>query len=265
VPEGPAPELKLLIEEVQARSARAKTEFQAAEKVRKLVEAVAEAWPTRPALAAALLSKESDALEALPADDQVRRDLRELWTAAQTAAKAAASDLVRVIPQGLESKGLHIDSESRHPRYSVASHLVELEIQTDKMVGLIRPRHGDVIKEPLDPAAVIERVAAEHARLVERPFDAAAFHKGIEAAIRKSGKAGDAVPVRKIAQAMVTSGKPKLDEFAVDLGRLLSHDEYENQPTLKVNHTRDVDRGLLLFGLEQGGYVGSMEIRGGSE
>ena len=42
------------------------------------------------------------------------------------------------------------------------------------------------------------------------------------------------------------------------VGRLLGSSGADG---LSVTHTRDTDKGLLLYGLEQGGYVGSIDVK----
>ena len=239
-----------------------KQRLAAAERLRKLLEGVVSALPERPALALSWLQKERATLDEIE-DAELKLMLRDLRTECTTRTQEAASDVIRSFPQELEDRGVSVDSTSRHPRYSVERRLVDVELDTRKYVAVIRPRHGDVIREPLDPGAVAARVRSECARLLERPFDGRAFLKkltGAHAVLSKPvrGEAATAVMVRDLAVQMAKPAKPRLDEFAIDLGRLLTGPAGES---LTPSHTRDTDKGLLLYGLEQGGYIGSVDVR----
>ena len=229
------------------------------EQSRKLAEQVHAAWPLRPALAWSLLQKAQSHLGSLPQDDAVRQRLEPYVAASRAAADIQLQDLVRTIPTALAARGAEVDGASRFPRFSLSDHLVELELDPTKLRATIRPRHGSPTHHPLDVDAVADAVVAERERLLGRPWDAATFLQAVTAAATDAGTVP--APVREIARA-VTGKKPRLDEFAVDLGRLIKDpllDTHNKQ--LVVTHTRDVERGLLLYGLEQGGYVGTIEMK----
>jgi hypothetical protein len=239
-----------------------KQQLTAAERLRKLLEGLLSAVDERPALALSLLEKDRVTVDEA-ADEELKRNLRALWASCAKRTEESVRDVTRTFPQELTDRGLVIDSGSRHPRYSVAQRLLEVELDTRKLVAVIRPRHGDAVREPLDSSAVAERVKAECSRLLDRPFDHKAFLKRLTAAHAvlakpRKGEPVAAVMLRDLAAEMAKPAKPKLDEFAVDLGRLLAG---EGGQSLQPSHTRDTNRGLLLYGLEQGGYVGSIDIR----
>lgn len=258
-PEFDIPSLRAAVGE---RCARAKLLAQQADKLRKLFEAVAEAWPERPALTNALLTRERTTWGDLEEGDPVRGFLARIAQQAPGAARSALSDLVRRMPDALQARGLTIDASSRHPRYSLHKHLLELELQPEKLVAIVRPRHGDVIREPLDPEAVVDVIYSEYKRLTGRVFEAEKFAGDLEKAVKTIDGGEGGVPVREAAHAMVKSTKARLDEFAVDLGRLLSEPASQKQASrFSVEHTRDTSKGLMLLGLETGGYVGSISLR----
>lgn len=246
-----------------AEAASLKERLQAVERLRKLLDGVVAAQENRPALTLQLLEKDRAAIEEAATDEE-REVLRQLWTECAERTQQASRDAVKTFPARLEARHLAIDPSSRHPRYSVDNRLLDVELDARKHVAVIRPRHGDPVREALDPEAVADRVKAERDRLLERPFDAKAFMKKLTAAHAtlskpKKGAPPPTVMVRDLAAQMAKPAKPKLDEFAVDLGRLLTQGEAAHG--LQANHTRDTDKGLLLYGLEQGGYVGSIDMR----
>ncbi len=239
-----------------------KHRLQSAERLRGLLDGVVGALLDRPAFCLSLLEKEKSVTDT--ADEALKSSLRDVWRECAERTQAASRELVRTFPDQLEELGLTVDDSSRHPRYSVGQRLVDVELDTRGYLAVIRPRHGQVVREPLDPAYVAARVRDECQRLLDRPFDERAFLKKLRAAYAVLSKPKKGVPitavlVRDLATQIAKPGKPKLDEFAVDLGRLLTSGSGQ---ALLASHTRDTDKGLLLYGLEQGGYVGSIEIRG---
>lgn len=256
-----------LLAEVTREATQAKEEYQVRERRRKAVAALVEAAPDRPALALVLLRKSRELLQ--EAGTEARRAwLAELERDCAARAASAVAALDRELPVALQERELRIDAGSRHPRYAVDNHTVSLEVDTRKLTAKITPRNGDVIREPLDPAAVADRVKAERDRLLGREFQAEAFYVALRTsytAIRQSGSTlgQGRVGVRDLAAHMAGAGKPRLDEFAVDLGRLLHETRLldEQGEQLVVTQTRDTGKGLLLHGMEQGGYVGSVEMR----
>lgn len=240
-----------------------KQRLQRAERFRKLLDNVAALRQERPALTLQLLEKDREVSAEL-GSSELGEALRRIWSDCAERTQQATRESVKSFPGELEARGLAIDASSRHPRYSVENRLLDVELDTRKHSAVIRPRHGDVVREPFDPAAVADRVKVERDRLLDRPFDAATFMKRLAAAHTalakpKKGAAPPSVMVRDLAAQMSKPAKPRLDEFAVDLGRLLTSGGAAEG--IQVNHTRDTDKGLLLYGLEQGGYVGGIDLR----
>lgn len=231
--------------------------LEAAEQWEKLLSAVDEKASDRPAEVCALLTKQSDLVRAYEsADAEAVVALRAAYVECTERAQALARDSVRVFPEAVQEFGVPIDSSSRHPRYTFAGHAIEVELDQRALTATIAVRHGDKAKVPLDIAAVAERVRDEHRRLFDREWKPAAFLSQVKKAYKPLAKKGDAVLLRDIAASMSKPKKPRLDEFAVDMGRLLQDPILEDsRPRLSVQHTRDTRKGLLLHGLERGGYV----------
>lgn len=239
-------------------AAELKRAHERAERWRKLLDAVAGAADERPAWTAAALSRAQSLIKDHETEygDAVAA-LRALWQDCQQRAKAAVADSVRTFPDGAETAGLKLDSSSRHPRYSFDSHAIDVELVERELVARIDVRHGERVKEPLDVPSVVDRVLAEHRRLFERPWKAEEFLTQLYEAYQRHQHASEGVSLRQLATTMAGKGKRvRLDEFAVDLGRLVRDPAILTSPVkITTNQTRDTEHGLLLHGLEHGGYV----------
>ena len=117
---------------------------------------------------------------------------------------------------------------------------------------------------PLDATDVADLIAAEYERLLRRPLDADAF-----AAVLREGYASrrKAEPNRPVWLAdLAPTGKNgqrvRLDEFVVDVGRLVNeHADACTALGLNLHATRDEDHGVVVYGLERGGLVGFVEMK----
>lgn len=240
-----------------------RAELDSLEKWRRLLDAVAEGVEQRPAATAALLGKSQDLIRSREeTEPETVADLRRVWQSCQQLARERAHDSVRTFAEAADSAALAIDPTSRHPKYTFDDHFIEVELLERDLTAVIDIRHGDRIREPLDVPVVIERVKAEHDRLFGRPWNRNAFIKQLQQAYKRKRGGSDGAELRDLANAMSKGTKKvRLDEFAVDLSRLL-HDKDVGSAGVRIatNQTRDTKRGLLLPGLERGGYVLSLTM-----
>ena len=75
--------------------------------------------------------------------------------------------------------------------------------------------------------------------------------------------AGNDLPIRRVANRLSKNWNHfRYDEFNVDLGNLVrSGQTLIDSTRLHLFHTRDTKRGMLLYGLESGGYVDLISFR----
>ena len=154
------------------------------------------------------------------------------------------------------------DRGSRHPRYSFAEGLITVELDDRNLVAKLTTRHGASTTVPLDARTISSQVAEQQQRLAARPFDAGSFLRALYDAyeeIRVENKAapGEDQRLPEVLKRLQRSQDAQLDELLVDLGRLLRGDTPQIEGRrLRIGHTRRDKDGVLVPGLEDGGYLG---------
>src|SRR5262249_9797172 len=105
-------------------------------------------------------------------------------------------------------------------------------------------------------------------RLFDRSLDSKRFLAGLRRAYRavlkeEKRKMGDEVPLRRVSNRLGKNWKSlSMDEFNVDLARIVKSGELAIEgERMHLNHTRDTRMGILLHGLEAGGYVGFISFK----
>lgn len=239
-----------------AEISRLKQAIDDEEKWRKLLETVLADVPEAPAAVCDLLTKQGEVLRRREdRDPQLVSSLRDLYRQCSERALASAKDSVRLFTAAAETAGLQFDSSSRHPRYSLYDHALEVELDERGLKATLSVRQGEKIRMPLDVAPLVRRLKEEHDRLFARDWRPEVFLSSLKKAYKPLAKKGDKVLLRDLAASMSKPKKPRLDEFSVDLGRLLRDPVVEDGPTkVSVDQTRDTKNGLLLHGLQQSGY-----------
>lgn len=187
--------------------------------------------------------------------------------AAYRHAKEEASALFRRFPavlhQALQAEGITIDPDSRHPRYTLRSRFLLLDIDDQLRMARISTTEGQIAEMAADVEAIVQRLKSEISRLFERKFNGTALHRAIRkqylAAVKSLKQPdGAGVPIRQIMQRMVKRSKAyRRDELLVDLACLVNegplvHGGYR----LDLQQTRDTKEGVLLAGDAGRGYVG---------
>lgn len=203
------------------------------------------------------------------AHDPIWAQLDSLRGEAHASVAAAARSLGRTFPEAARQAGLVIDSSSRHPRYTFRNGFVRLELDEKRLVAKLQSREGEEREYGLDLDRIVGVLRDEISRLFERKFKPEAFlrslHTAYSAALRAENLAeGTEVPIRKITHRLGKNlNRFSADEFNVDLAQAIQsgHTTVDGRQ-LHLNHTRNTRQGMLLHGLEQGGYVGFISFKG---
>jgi hypothetical protein len=201
-------------------------------------------------------------------DESAERILRDVRESCERQAREAASRFGRVFPEAARSAGLHIDTTSRHPRYTFEQGFIHVEVNERQFTAKVATRDGDEAIVGLDVTPLVERVKAERSRLFDREFQPDALLQSIYraylAVLRAEDRAeGEEVPLRRLTNRLSKNlNRFAADEFNVDLSRLIrSSNLVVSGHRLQINHTRNMRQGMLLQGLEQGGYVGFISFK----
>ena len=168
----------------------------------------------------------------------------------------------------MREAGLQIDSTSRHPTYTFNQGFLRAELDDRKFTARVVPRDGNELVVGLDLGLVVETLRSEQTRLFGRELDAHAFLRSLytayAAVLRAEGRSeGDEVPLRRVTNRLAKNlNRFAADEFNIDLSRLVQRgDLLVEGKRLHLNHTRDRRQGMLLHGLESGGYVGFVSFK----
>lgn len=257
---------------VQEQAARAKDAEAAARarlaqasRARKFWEALAGALDGgRPAAALLLARRAADHLGELGDAAPLLTAVRE---SAEQQAREQAATFERAFPAALHAAGVVLDPDARHPRYTFRDGFLRVTVDADAFTATIAPRDGHTMTMALDAEPLAAAVQAELDRLFGRSRESAAFlrclYEVYDAILTAEGlPAGSAVPLRKLtAQLAKRERRFAADEFNVDLGRLVAAGAAViDGQRLVLQHTRATSAGLLLCGLEQGGYAGFLSF-----
>jgi hypothetical protein len=187
-------------------------------------------------------------------------------------ARGKVTDSVRVLgrsfPEAARNAGLVIDPSSRHPRYTFQDGYVRLELDEKRLTARLSTREGEDRQYGLDLDLIVRVLKKEISGLFDRELKPEPFLKSLRtaysAALRAEGlPEGTEVPIRRVLHRLAKNlNRFSADEFNVDLARAVqsgqtSIDDYK----LHLNHTRNTRQGMLLHGLEQGGYVGFISFK----
>jgi hypothetical protein len=216
-----------------------------------------------------LLRREAEFLRDLQATDgETVQRLRNLGSEFRERTQSSVGRIAREFPPAARDAGIQIDSTSRHPTYTFHQGFVRLEMDERNFTAKVAPRDGNPIDFGLDVSLVVEIIRSEHARLFERQIDPQAFlrslHTAYTAVLRAEGRSeGDEIPLRRVTNRMAKNlNRFAADEFNIDLSLLVQRGELVvDGKRVHLNHTRDQRQGMLLHGLESGGYVGFISFK----
>ena len=201
-------------------------------------------------------------------DDATVQRLRELHRQLQQHTRSSVVRIAREFPAAARDVDIQIDSTSRHPSYTFNQGFLRLEMDERKLTAKVAPRDGNEVVVGLDLELVVETIRSEQTRLFEREVDAQSFLRSLNTAyaavLRTEGRLdGDEVPLRRVTNRLAKNlNHFAADEFNVDLSRLVQRgDLLVDGKRMYLNHTRDPRQGMLLNGLESGGYVGFISFK----
>lgn len=177
------------------------------------------------------------------------------------------SDLLRSFPDGAREAGLKLDASSRHPNYSLAQGFIRVEFDKSRLETRVLPRDGKKNVLGIDVPVVTKLLASEFTRLFLAHGDPNDFAKELvdayKTAITEAGCPGDNLEIRSVTSVMSRQKTFNADEFNVNLS-LLVRSKLAAELGLRLDHTRQTKNGILLWQLDDRGYVGyiSLGIRG---
>lgn len=215
--------------------------------------------------AAALLSlRREAATSAIGQEPDAAAGLLETVRAGvERQARAQAISFQRDFPAAVRAAGLAVDVVSRHPCYTVLDGFMRVTVDDDAFTARVAPRDGEEVVLGMDVVPLVEAVRREAARLLQRTFDPDVFLRRLRTAYEAERQeeeraAGEALPLRRVVARLSKEVRPfAADEFNIDLARLLrSGHTLVDGHRLHVQQTRHAKQGMLLYGLEHGGYTG---------
>jgi hypothetical protein len=194
--------------------------------------------------------------------------LQDLRIAAESRVAESSRSIGRVFPEAARAAGLVIDPASRHPKYTFGNGFVRLEVDEKRRTAAIETREGDRREYGLDVDLLVRMLRGELERLFGRGLNREQFLRSLytayAAALRVDGLAdGTEVPIRRVTHRLAKNlNKFALDEFNIDLAKTVQSGQTAiDGRKLHLNHTRNTRQGMLLAGMEQGGYVGLLSFK----
>ena len=198
---------------------------------------------------------DADILEALVADLEVR-------------ACANAAVFARAFPAALTDAGLTLDPGARHPRSALHDGFIRVDVDDAMLTATVAPRDGTAISLGMDLAPVVATLRRESDRLFGRTVDLEQLLRQLYDAYRAlleltEQQEGEDVPLRRLLKRL-SAEQHRLagDEFNVGLARLVQSGQVRiNGRWLRLMPTRSARQGMLLHGLEGGGYAGFLSFQ----
>lgn len=217
----------------------------------------------RPLHALALMEKhESFAREQC----QFGHDPWDEWNRVRKRAEEQAKRLLIRYPKLLEEACkdacLNLDMTSRHPAYTFDDGFFELKLD-GKGIAELFSYGRRFTRLPGDIEAVVAKLMEKRDALFGREFDPQKFLRQLRTSyahiLLPAGRPdGESVPIREIVERMTRKGaEHTIEEFVVDLSRLINYGPLEiDRRRLELEHTRDMEEGMLLHDVDTAGYIG---------
>jgi hypothetical protein len=219
----------------------------------------------------ALIEKEASLLRQMRnAGDPSIQAIEEIFRAAKGQADGLRYRLPKYLEDASKANSLHLDAESRHPRYSFYEGFFRVDVDDTKGIAKLSDNEGELAKFPADTGAIVSAIQREYARVFGRPFNGQSFIQKLRtqylAVLKKENLAdGTGLPIRSITRRLGKNEKGfRTDEFLLDLSRLVQEgptiiDGYQ----IDLQQTKDTNQGMLLHGQAGRGYVGFITFRKG--
>jgi hypothetical protein len=200
--------------------------------------------------------------------DPIVTTLEEMRADALERAREDAKNFGRAFPEAIRQAGIEPDKLSRHPRYTFRQGFIRVELDEREFTAKLVSRDGEEILLGMDVRPLVERLVAEEARIFRRQFQPDQLLRSIYTAYSASLKAerrseGDEIPLRRVTSRLAKNlNRFAADEFNVDLAQLIKCGKLVvDGRRMHLNHTRQIRQGMLLHGLEEGGYVGFISFK----
>ena len=211
-----------------------------------------------------LLEKQSQTLQKTAATNP---SILTILDNARLAAKSGADEIIKRFPAYIEESfreaKLPLDSDSRHPRYTIERKFFILEIDEKRRIAKLSDNEGRLAELPADIGAIVEAVQREHKRIFGRPFKGVEFLRQLRmqylAIVQKEKQLdGASIPIRRITSRLGKNLKGfRTDEFLADLSRLIEQGPLEiDGKKLDLQQTKDTNQGMLLHTASGRGYIG---------
>ena len=178
-------------------------------------------------------------------------------------ARANAATFASAFPAALADAGLSLDADARHPRYTLHDGFLHVDVDEALLTATVTPRDGTAISLGMDVAPLVTMLRRESDRLFGRPAEPEQLLQRLYDAYRAltedaGQQEGDDVPLRRLLSRLSAEHhRFAADEFNVDLARLVQSGQVEvDGRRLHLKPTRNARQGMLLHGLESGGYAG---------
>lgn len=198
----------------------------------------------------------------------VAAELEKIRAEAEALARQIVPTFGRDFPEAVRNAGLEIDSTSRHPRYTFRQGFIRVEVDERNFIAKLIPRDGTETLVGMDLGALIKSLQQEISRIFGRKLDAEGLLRSLYTAYAATLRAenrpeGEEVPLRRVMNRMAKNlSRFRGDEFNVDLAQLVrSGNTTVDGRRMHLNHTRKARLGVLLHGLESGGYVGFISFK----
>jgi len=170
----------------------------------------------------------------------------------------------KILADACDQARLPVDKESRHPTYLFNRGFFKLTVNESKKTARLSNYEVKSLWEiPADVGAIVEGIQREHKRLFERRFSGSEFLSTIRSqylSLIKQGKKkdGESIPIRDITRRLgKNKDKFRTDEFLIDLSQLVKDGSTRiDGRCLELQQTKDDNRGMLLYGKEEQGYIG---------
>jgi hypothetical protein len=214
--------------------------------------------------AAAALTGNNQAVLAVAAPE-VLAQLSSLVTTTADAVIDSAGDLILA---EIARWGLPLDPSSRLPRLTTDGLFLTLSIDAKRRRATIAARDAKPITIPLDPVAVVDALVQERERVFSDRIPLQQFadhlHRAFEAVAT-----GDTAVVTAVRERFIKELKdPVFDgaSFNVHLSRVLGGKVSTTDGWyMSLEHTKDTDRGIILYQHESAGYVGHLHFVQGAQ